>query len=117
VKSDGFKTQQLAKWKTIEEAKKAGWTPRRWWQWWRWNDTPITDKPETKTVISPSLNYVEFLWKYTYLPEGWNVKEAIKIVWHWKTMRHEFKVVFVEDPQAERWERWGERGGNIPTKK
>ncbi len=23
-----------------ETAPKMGWTPRRWWQWWRWSDTP-----------------------------------------------------------------------------
>jgi len=20
------------------EAKRSGWTPRRWWQWWRWDE-------------------------------------------------------------------------------
>jgi hypothetical protein len=25
----------------IEAAREAGWTPPRWWQWWRWNDTRV----------------------------------------------------------------------------
>jgi hypothetical protein len=24
----------------FREAIKCGWTPPRWWQWWRWGDTP-----------------------------------------------------------------------------
>lgn len=27
--------------KCIEWAKKSGWTPPKWWQWWRWKDTKI----------------------------------------------------------------------------
>lgn len=24
----------------VAEAQSMGWTPPRWWQWWRWDDTP-----------------------------------------------------------------------------
>ena len=24
-----------------EKAKALGWTPPRWWQWWRWGDTKL----------------------------------------------------------------------------
>lgn len=26
--------------KAFDMATRSGWTPKRWWQWWRWNDTP-----------------------------------------------------------------------------
>ena len=25
--------------KTIDFAKQCGWTPPKWWQWWRWGDS------------------------------------------------------------------------------
>ncbi len=25
---------------TLAMASASGWTPPRWWQWWRWEDTP-----------------------------------------------------------------------------
>lgn len=28
-------------------ALRIGWTPPRWWQWWRWSDTPRTITQET----------------------------------------------------------------------
>jgi len=31
----------LALREAIEFAKRGGWTPQKWWQWWRWNDTRI----------------------------------------------------------------------------
>jgi len=27
-----------------DEAKKKGWTPRKWYQWWRWFDTSSQTK-------------------------------------------------------------------------
>ena len=27
--------------KCVEVAKSIGWTPARWWQWWRWNDKRV----------------------------------------------------------------------------
>jgi hypothetical protein len=35
----GCATEAEAKQKCIEWATKDGWTPPRWWQLWRWNDT------------------------------------------------------------------------------
>lgn len=26
--------------RVLERAKKDGWTPKRWWKFWRWDDTP-----------------------------------------------------------------------------
>ena len=26
--------------KAWKDAVAFGWKPRRWWQWWRWDDTP-----------------------------------------------------------------------------
>lgn len=34
------KTTEEAETAAFEEAKHFGWTPRKWWQWWRWDDTP-----------------------------------------------------------------------------
>ncbi len=51
---DGTKQRVSAEWfDTLEEMereraeafktlKKVGWTPPRWWQWWRWNDTRLS---------------------------------------------------------------------------
>ena len=32
--------------KAIHDAKAFGWTPPKWWQWWRSSDYPRTDKFE-----------------------------------------------------------------------
>ncbi len=37
----------------------AGWTPPRWWQWWRWRDTPAP-----KIKIRRLKTYAE--WKKLY---------------------------------------------------
>ena len=29
-------------------AERAGWTPRRWWQFWRWDDTPNPAESKAK---------------------------------------------------------------------
>jgi hypothetical protein len=29
-------------------AKQWGWTPPKWWQWWRWNDTRLPNKASTR---------------------------------------------------------------------
>jgi len=36
----GLKTMKEAREQALELAKNGGWTPPKWWQWWRWNDTP-----------------------------------------------------------------------------
>jgi len=30
-----------AKRQCVEWAQKHGWTPPKWWQWWRWKDTRV----------------------------------------------------------------------------
>jgi len=35
----GQPSYEEAKRKCIEWATKHGWTPPKWWQFWRWNDT------------------------------------------------------------------------------
>ena len=35
---NGCDSLQEAQEKCLEWAKKGGWTPPKWWQWWRWND-------------------------------------------------------------------------------
>lgn len=35
-----------AKQETIRDAKELGWTPPKWWQWWRRNDTRIDNHNE-----------------------------------------------------------------------
>ena len=27
--------------RTVERAEACGWTPKKWWQWWRWGDTAV----------------------------------------------------------------------------
>src|SRR5688500_1268034 len=39
VASTGFHSGLDARRSVIGAARQAGWTPPRWWQWWRWNDT------------------------------------------------------------------------------
>lgn len=34
-----FKTQEEARVAVIKAARRAGWTPPRWWQWWRRKDS------------------------------------------------------------------------------
>lgn len=40
---DGCATEVQAKKEALEQAKRFGWTPPIWWQWWRWNDTKESD--------------------------------------------------------------------------
>lgn len=43
VEVQGFSSSKEAKTRALESAKEFGWTPPRWWQWWRWNDTQVSD--------------------------------------------------------------------------
>ena len=40
---DGCDTPEEARQLAIEAASYFGWTPPKWWQWWRWDDTRITE--------------------------------------------------------------------------
>lgn len=31
--------------RVLERSKQEGWTPKRWWQFWRWDDTPNPEAP------------------------------------------------------------------------
>jgi hypothetical protein len=38
---DGCETREEA-WEQAEGfARRGGWTPPKWWQWWRWHDTRL----------------------------------------------------------------------------
>lgn len=39
VEASGFKTRREAFAAALEDARASGWTPPRWWQFWRWSDT------------------------------------------------------------------------------
>ena len=41
ISTSGHNTHAEAVSRAIDFAKAAGWTPAKWWQWWRWNDTKI----------------------------------------------------------------------------
>ena len=47
VTVNGCATPQEALGAAIRNAKLFGWTPPRWWQWWRWSE-PIRTDSETK---------------------------------------------------------------------
>jgi hypothetical protein len=34
----GCDTREEAMREALKLAKESGWTPPRWWQWWRWGD-------------------------------------------------------------------------------
>lgn len=36
--SSGWETPEEAKKAALEFAAECGWTPRRWWQFWRWRE-------------------------------------------------------------------------------
>lgn len=46
---------ETARLEAFRMAKEAGWTPPKWWQWWRWSDvdrhdySPKTDTPRTQS--------------------------------------------------------------------
>lgn len=44
----GCETAEEAQVEAYRWAILCGWTSRRWWQWWRWNDTP---NPPLKTLF------------------------------------------------------------------
>lgn len=37
----GCSTETEARSKAIESATAMGWKPRRWWEFWRWNDINV----------------------------------------------------------------------------
>ncbi len=39
VSVDDCKTPEEANTKVYEFAREQGWTPPKWWQWWRWGDS------------------------------------------------------------------------------
>lgn len=43
IEISGRSSMREAKRDALEHAKGCGWTPPRWWQWWRWNDTKAND--------------------------------------------------------------------------
>ena len=38
VKVEGCDSSEEARTEALRMAKESGWTPPRWWQWWRWSD-------------------------------------------------------------------------------
>lgn len=46
ISVDDCATPEFAIERAMFAARIHGWTPPRWWQWWRWNDTrlEIVDK-------------------------------------------------------------------------
>ena len=43
----GHPTEELAKAQAIENAKHFGWTPPKWWEYWRWDDTDFGSRLES----------------------------------------------------------------------
>jgi hypothetical protein len=43
VESGSCVNKDYASFSAWLEAKKAGWTPPRWWEWWRFGDTRLED--------------------------------------------------------------------------
>jgi hypothetical protein len=41
VMTDYHFTPREARKSALRSAIKSGWTPPRWWQWWRWGDTRV----------------------------------------------------------------------------
>jgi hypothetical protein len=41
VSSGWHGSLEAARWEALQMAKAFGWTPPRWWQFWRWNDTRL----------------------------------------------------------------------------
>ena len=40
---EGCNSLEYARQIVFKQARDAGWTPPRWWQWWRWRDRPRKD--------------------------------------------------------------------------
>jgi hypothetical protein len=45
---NGFMTPGAATRAAIDAAKELGWTPRRWWQFWRYSDTKVTHNKDSR---------------------------------------------------------------------
>lgn len=43
-----FDSEEAAEENAFESAARWGWTPKRWWQWWRCGDTPNPTRWRTK---------------------------------------------------------------------
>lgn len=39
--TNGHRSPAAARDAALRMAKAMGWTPPRWWQWWRWDDTQV----------------------------------------------------------------------------
>ena len=39
IRVEGYRTEAHAEAAALMMATHLGWTPPRWWQWWRWMDT------------------------------------------------------------------------------
>ena len=45
--SSGHPTEEAARAKALEKAQLFGWTPPKWWEYWRWNDTDFGSRLES----------------------------------------------------------------------
>ena len=52
----GFDTLGEAETKAWAQAKRVGWTPAKWWHWWRWND--IAGVIEDHTGLMKTMDFV-----------------------------------------------------------
>lgn len=50
IRVEGCQTAEEVRAKAIDMAEMSGWTPPRWWQWWRWNDTRV---PQIEPTTAP----------------------------------------------------------------
>jgi hypothetical protein len=41
ITNSGYDSADEARHEAIERARELGWTPPKWWQFWRWDDTRI----------------------------------------------------------------------------
>lgn len=39
VEVSGYSSPDAAFAAALDDAKAAGWTPPKWWQWWRWTES------------------------------------------------------------------------------
>lgn len=48
VEVNGYSSPREALLAAVTDAKELGWTPPKWWQWWRWVE-PLRYDPTLKT--------------------------------------------------------------------